>query len=186
VASRRSLAEYFRDPDRPDSLTSSFPTYFTPFTLPLLDDAEADRLLLQPSEHTLTLQEVAEAKRWAGGHPCHLQVAGQAWYEAKAEGHTPKWARQRSDELKRQSCMVAYTAGGKASPWPRRLWRVLRAIFWDVPVRVGRLAQHLGARFDDVAAWIIGAAVIVVILLVLLGVAKGSDLLDVIKKGLGL
>ena len=186
VASRRPLADYFRHPVQPGSLTSSFPTYFTPFTLSLLDDTAADALLLQPSDHRLTLQESAEAKRWAGGHPCHLQVAGQAWYEAKAEGHTPKWVRQRFDELKRQSCMVADTADRKASPWPRRLWRVLRAIFWDVPVRVGRLAQHLGARFDDVAAWIIGAAVIIVTLLVLLGVAKGSDILEAIKKGLGL
>jgi hypothetical protein len=186
VASRRPLADYFRDPARPGSLTSSFPTYFTPFTLSLLDDAAADALLLQPSDYTLTLQEVAEAKRWAGGHPCHLQVAGQAWYEGKAGAHTPQWVRRRFDELKRQSCMVSRTVPAKISPWTGRLRRVLRAIFWDVPVRVGRLAQRLGARLDDVAAWIIGAAVIVVILLVLLGWARGSDLLDVIKKGLGL
>jgi hypothetical protein len=186
VASRRSLADYFRDPDRPGSLTSSFPTYFTPFTLSLLDDAAADALLLQPGDHPLTLQESAEAKRWAGGHPCHLQVAGQAWYEARVEGHTPRWARRRFDELKSQSCMVGHTLPTKTAAWPGRLRRVLQAIFWDAPVWVGRLAQHLGARFDDVAAWIIGAAVIILILLVLMGVATGSDLLAVIKKGLGL
>jgi predicted ABC-type sugar transport system permease subunit len=63
---------------------------------------------------------------------------------------------------------------------------VLRAAFRDLPIRVGRLAQGLGTRLDDVAAWIIGAAVIVVGILVALGVATGDDLLNVIKKGLGL
>ena len=186
VASRRPLAEYFLDPARPGSLTSTFPNYFTPFTLSLLDDAAADALLLQPGDHTLTIKEAAEAKRWAGGHPCHLQVAGQAWYEARAEGRTPQWARRRFAELKSQSCMTGHTAAAKLPPQRGRLRRILRAIFRDVPVSVGRLAQRLGTRFDDVAAWIIGAAVIVLLLLVLLGVATGRDLLDVIKKGLGL
>jgi hypothetical protein len=186
VASRRPLADYFQDPVRPGSMTSTFPNYLTPFTLSPLDDAAADALLLQPSDHPLTVTEAAEAKRWAGGHPCHLQVAGQAWYEAIAEGHTPGWVQQRFDELKSQSCMVADTLPSMTSPWSGRLRRTLRTVFWEVPVGVGRLAQHLGARFDDLAAWIIGAAVIILILLVLLGVARGSDLLDVIKKGLGL
>jgi hypothetical protein len=186
ITSRRSLADYFRDPIQPDTLTSTFPSYFTPFTLSLLDDAAADALLLQPSDHTLTLKEASEAKRWAGGHPCYLQVAGQDWYEAKAGGRTPRWARRRFAELKRQSCMVGHAATVKTSLWPGRLRRTLRAIFRDVPIRIGRLAQGLGARFDDVAAWIIGAATIILILLVLLGVAGGGDLLDVIRKGLGL
>lgn len=186
VASRRSLADYFSDPARPGSLTSTFPSYFTPFTLSLLDDAAADALLLQPGDHPLTVTEAAEAKRWAGGHPCHLQVAGQAWYEARVEGRMPQWAQRRFTELKSQSCMTGPVAAAKTSPQPGWLRQILRAIFWGVPLRIGRLAQRLGARFDDVAAWIIGAAVIIVILLVLLGVATGSDLLDVIKKGLGL
>ncbi len=155
VASRRRLADYFSDPARPGSMTSTFPNYFTPFSLSLLDDAAADALLLQDSDHPLTLQEVAEARGWAGGHPCHLQVAGQAWYETRAEGRTPQWARRRFDELKSQSCMVSRPGLGTATKRLGRLRRVLRAIFWDAPLRVGRLAQHLGARFDDVAAWII-------------------------------
>ena len=185
VASRRPLAEYFHHPVRPDSLTSTFPGYFTPFTLSLLDGAAADALLLQTSDHRLTVREAAEARHWAGGHPCHLQVAGQAWYEAKAGGHAPKWAQQRFAELKSQDCMAGHTAG-RSSSQPGRLRRILRGVLWDAPVRIGRLAQRLGAHFDDVAAWVIGATVIVLIMLVLLGVAKGSDLLGLIKKGLGL
>jgi hypothetical protein len=186
VASRCHLADYFRDPARPDSLTSTFPSYFTPFTLLPLDDAAADALLLQPSDRTLTLGEVAEAKRWAEGHPCHLQVAGQAWYEAKAAGRTGKWARRRFEELKGQSCMIGRGAEKRSRLWPEWLRRVLRAVLVDLPIRIGRLAQALGARLDGAAAWIIGAAVIVLVILVVLGVARGSDLVEAIKKGLGL
>jgi hypothetical protein len=185
VASQRPLAEHFHDPEQPGSLTSSFPTYLTPFTLTLLDDKAADQLLLQESDHMLTLEEVTRAKRWARGHPCHLQAAGQAWYEAKAGGRTPRWARQRFKELKGQSCMVSGKVR-KRSGWPRWLRGALSFVFLGIPIRVGRLAQHLGARLDDVAAWLIGAAVIVLVALVLLGVAKGGDVVAVIKRGLGL
>jgi len=105
VFSRRSLSDYFRDPARSIGLTSPFPTYFTPFSLSPLDDAAADALLLQPSDHPLTPQEAAEAQRWAGGHPCHLQAAGQAWYEAKLTGRSQDWANRRLEELKTQNCL---------------------------------------------------------------------------------
>lgn len=185
VASRLPLADYFRDPSRPGSLTSTFPSYLTPFTLSSLDDAAADALLLQPGDRRLTLQEVSEARRWAGGHPCHLQVAGQAWYEARTGGHEPRWARRRFHELKSQNCM---TGARPTPPFLRPEWlrRTLRVVFWETPLRVGRLAQRLGLRLDELAAWIIGAVIIILLLLLLLGVAQGSDLLDAIKKGLGL
>jgi hypothetical protein len=186
VASRRPLVDYFRHPVRPDSLTSTFPSYFMPFPISLLDDAAADALLLQPSDRPLTLEQVAQARRWAGGHPCHLQVAGQAWYEARGADHPPWRTRQRFRELRRQCCMAGTEAVAKTSPLPRWLWRMLRAAFWGGPLRVGRLAQRLGARVDDVAAWIVGAAVIVLLVLVLLRVVKAADLVGVIKNGLGL
>lgn len=184
VASRCPLAQYFTDPTRPNSLTSTFPNYFTPFTLSPLDDAAADALLLQPGDHPLTPSEAAEARRWADGHPCHLQVAGQAWYEAKAQGRRQTWARQRFVELKSQSCLVSPAATGRTRS--HLLQRVLRAIFVDLPLTVGRLAQHLGARFDDLAAWIIGAVLILLLGLVLLGVITGGDLWEGVKKALGL
>jgi uncharacterized protein len=186
VASRRLLSAYFTDPARPQSMTSTFPTYFTPYTLTMLDDAAADALLLQPSDHPLTITEAAEARRWAGGHPCHLQAAGKAWYEAKAEGHAPKWAYQRFLELKSQNCMVSPMTSAKPAKRPGWLLRALKVIFVDMPIGIGRLAQRLGAKIDDMAAWIIGVVLIIVLVLVLVGVASGTDVLQVLKKGLGL
>ena len=50
VASRRPLIDYFTDPSRSGSMTSTFPSYFVPYELELLDEAAADALLLQPSD----------------------------------------------------------------------------------------------------------------------------------------
>ena len=190
VASRRPLVEYFYDPARPNSLTSTFPSYFTPFTLAPLDDEAADTLLLQPSDHPLTVREAAQARRWASGHPCHLQAAGHACYEAQVSAQGARWARARFAELKGQSCMTGLAPTRPFPPGRGRLWRglrrFLRLAFRDLPIAIGRPVQALGARIDDVAAWIIGAVVIVLVILLLFGAAKTSDVLDAIKKGLGL
>jgi hypothetical protein len=106
VASLRPLADYFSDPARAFSLTSTFPSYFIPCPLSLLDETAADALLLQNSDHPLGLAEARTARAWAGGHPCHLQAAGQAWYEAHVEGRNAGWAEARFQAIKGQACLV--------------------------------------------------------------------------------
>ena len=108
VASRRPLIDYFTDPSRPGSMTSTFPSYFVPYDLESLDDAAADALLLQPSDQPLTLTEVAAAKRWTGGHPCHLQCAGAVLYDARVAGKPIAWADKRFAEISRQACSVGH------------------------------------------------------------------------------
>jgi hypothetical protein len=192
VASRRPLAEYFSDPARPGSLTSTFPTYFQPFTLGPLDDAAADELLLQKSDHALSNREVEEAKQWARGHACHLQVAGAALYQAKANGRTSEWTYNRREELKRQSCMV----GGYVTSAPvvvehrpqgflKWLFRYLKIIFWNFPVKFGRLVQLVGAKLDDLVAWFIGVVLIVLLILLVLHVVTAEDFGNWFKKIFG-
>jgi AAA domain len=186
VASRRPLAEYFSDPARPGSLTSTFPTYFVPFVLSHLDGAAADALLLQPSDHTLSLAEVAQARRRAGGHPCHLQVAGEACYQSKAHGYTPQWIDKRFKELKAQNCMVSNPAPPKPAGKRSSASHWLRTIFLSVPVHIGRQAQRLGGKIDDMAAWLIGAVLIILVTLLLLGVVTGGTVLNMLKRSLGI
>ncbi len=104
VASRLSLSDHFKA--LPTSLTSNFPTYFMHFGLQPLTDAAADALLLQPSDHALTVADAREARQWANGHPCHLQAAGQAMYEAKAGIHAAASMHERFIELKNTNCFV--------------------------------------------------------------------------------
>lgn len=92
---RANLLSYFQR----QSLTSSFPSYFTIVPLGELTQEDAESLLLQPSDRRLTSEEMQEALSWAGLHPSRLQCAGQAWYEAKWLGKSARWARERYDQI---------------------------------------------------------------------------------------
>jgi hypothetical protein len=118
VASRLSLTDHFNS--LPTSLTSTFPTYFTHFSLKPLDDAAADALLLQASDYPLGLLEAHQAREWTKGHPCQLQAAGQAWYETRAGGYTAKWAHDRFIELRNHGCMVGHDSQPLRRGWVRR------------------------------------------------------------------
>ncbi len=181
VASRLTLAEHFER--HPAAMTSTFPNYLKPFTLRELDDAAADSLLMQGMACGLSLAEVQAARAWAGGHPCKLQCAGQAWVEAKFGKHDAVWAQQRYQELAGQACLARVPAT------PARL-RIKRAGRWlargprwlgvDLPVKVGGLAQRLGVNLGLVAKWILG---VIVILSLIAWLAGWSDL-DTIKEKL--
>lgn len=93
---RQKLIKYFTQ----QSLTSNFPSYFQPFTIKELDKDAADELLLQQqSDQPLTTEQARQARSWAGLHPCRLQCAGEAWYQAKSSGKPAKWAKDRYDEI---------------------------------------------------------------------------------------
>jgi uncharacterized protein len=192
VASRRPLAEYFSDPTRPGSLTSTFPNYFQPFGLGPLDDAAASALLLQKSDHALKIAEAEEAKQWAGGHPCHLQVAGAAWYQAKGEAKSPEWYFNRREELKRQSCMVSASVTSPSAVtkrsrrgWLRRLLLIPKIVFWSLPLKIGQLVQHLGMNIHHIAAWLIGVVLIVLVVLLVSGVVTSEDVWNWLKGKFG-
>ena len=104
IASRLTLAEHFER--HPTQITSNFPNYLMPFMLRELDDAAAEKLLMQGLACGLTLTDVQTARRWAGGHPCRLQCAGQAWVEAKQSRRDAVWAKQRYQEFTGQNCLV--------------------------------------------------------------------------------
>jgi hypothetical protein len=96
IFTRQKLLSYFTQ----QSLTSTFPSYFQPFTLRELEKEAADDLLLrQPSEHPLTTEQARQARIWAGLHPCRLQCAGAAWYQANSGGKPARWAKERYQEI---------------------------------------------------------------------------------------
>jgi uncharacterized protein len=189
LASRKPLVEHFAE-QPPGSLTSTFPSYLVPFTLQPLSNEAADALLLQPSDHTLAIPEVTQARQWAGEHPCLLQAAGEAWYEAKDQQRSAEWAAQRFQEIKQQSCSTGRAVPQAAAPEkikrPNGIKRLARAIFISLPMRVGRLAKWVGNKQDAVTAWIIGAIIIIVVLLALFGLLSTTQLVDSIKNLLGI
>lgn len=192
VASRSPLATYFSNSSQPNSLTSTFPNYLIPFTLQPLERDAADALLLQ--NNILTLSEATEAWNWAGGHPCHLQVAGKAYYEGKTsdDDYSLAQVRTRREELKGQSCMVVKSPAVEDNvpaleqPVGRPFLRTLGITAWTFPIKIGRPVQALGAKIDDIGAWLIGVALIILVVFLIFRVATASDVLNMLKQGVGL
>lgn len=191
IATRRPLAEYFSGPT--GALSSTFPTYFQPQTLERLSIDEAHQLLLQESRYPLSVAEAEEAWHWAQGHPCHLQAAGHAYYDTKAQQRTSEWRGKRREELKKQCCMVNEQPSYLPPPvskWQR--WRLgtivllfVLAVWLRLPPKIGEWVQQAGEKFDQIAAWVIGLAVLLTVALLILGVAPRSWLRQAIAKAFG-
>lgn len=180
LASRLPLAEHFQR--LPAGLTSTFPNYLPPQHLRELATADADRLLLQGNAAGIGIAEAQAAKHWAGGHPCRLQCAGQAWLEAKRFHHDAAWAQQRYRELNGQACL----AHSPPPPWGLRLKRagarLCRGPRWlcvDLPCGIGRGVQWFGAKLDEIAAWLV---VGIGLIFGLLGLARGWFSLEQIEQ----
>ena len=73
-------------------------------------------------------------------------------------------------------------SSAKVLPWPLRF---LKSVFWTLPLSVGRVAQRLGAKIDDVAAWLIGAVLILALVLMALGWITGGEIWAVVAKAFG-
>jgi hypothetical protein len=143
-----------------------------------LAEAEADDLVRLPASTVpgapaaLSLPEQRLARRWGGRHPFLLQLAADALWQARQEGRDEAWTYTRFVEQARHV------------PHPRwRHW--LRSVFWQGPAALGRLAGRLGGGVDEFRNWLIGMVIIVVIVLALFGIVSGGQLLELLRKWLG-
>ena len=180
IASRLTLAEHFER--HPAQITSNFPNYLPPFRLRELDEAAAETLLLQGLACGLGLSDVQTARRWAGGHPCRLQCAGQAWVEAKQGKHDAVWARRRYQEYIGQNCLVrvpATPAGLRLKRAGRWLARGPRWLCVELPKKIGGLVRWIGGSLSTAQDWILG---MIVILLLIEALIHWRDLATIIKK----
>lgn len=176
VASRRPLQVYRRQ----HKLTSPFFNQAHTLVLRGLTEDEANDLVRLPAstvpgtQPALGLDERRLARRWGGRHPCLLQLAADALWQAGDEGQDTDWAQAR---YRKQARQVS-----------RPRWRWLRwiprrcasALGW-----VGRTARRLGAALDAAQNWLIGALILIVVILVLLGLISGRDVLDLLRHWLG-
>ena len=172
VASRLTLAQHFQQ--HPAGMTSNFPSYLPPVFLRELDMAAADSLLLQ--NDLLNVNEIHQAKQWAGLHPCRLQCAGQAWFEAKRHQHDTAWAKRRYHELKDQACLVrvADSSNGKAlKPFIVGLQSLPR---WAMGLlaRLGGWVKWVGVKGGDISNIVLGLIVIILVVAVAVGLYTGK------------
>ncbi len=176
VASKQPLKIYRRR----HQLTSPFFNQGHTLVLRELTEDEADDLVRLPASNVpgarpaLGLEEQRLARRWAGRHPCLLQLAADALWQAQEEGRDADWAQAR------------YKAQARRVSRPRWHWlhkiprRGASALGW-----IGRTARRLGAALDEAQNWLIGALILIVVILVTLGLISGRDILDLLRHWLG-
>ncbi len=179
IASRLSLREHFEC--HPSALTSSFPNYFTPIRLGELNEHAADTLLLQQS--LLNLAQVQQAKRWASRHPCRLQCAGQAWYEANRDHQDSAWAKQHYQDLQQQAC-TANQAHLPLSVHLRRVGRKLGRIMLAIvhfPPHLFVCLNTAGGVISMIGQIFVGFVVFALLAGILIGKIQPKELLDFLK-----
>lgn len=193
VASPQHLIEYFTDSKYHQNLTSDFPTYFQTHPLLTLNNAAATALLTQ-GKHPLSITEIVEAYTWSEGHPYYLQVAGKAHYEAREGRHSNEWMHQKREEMKNGNCATGQPPEqSQQRIWWKRifhtLFQIICFVFITTPLWIGKGTQYIGLRINDVAAWLLGWAVVISAVEVILRVSDlqslSSLLWSVIMPGQG-
>jgi uncharacterized membrane protein (Fun14 family) len=153
--------------------TSPFFNIFTHLTLGEFTDAEARELIARGAacDRPFTPTEQNELLLLAGKHPYKLQLAGSLLYLAKGESGTVDWAELR--RAFQQQCELAGLETPIQKTLRARIGAALRWLF-ALPELLGRaiLEGLLRLKKDDVSettAWIVGAVLLVVLVLILLG-----------------
>lgn len=120
-------------------------------------------------DHILDAEAQAVALQLGQRHPYRLQLAGQCLWEARFLHHQDlNWAREQFWER---------LQGPRRAPkWPGQLWKPLRWILWEAPLRIGKMAQLMGQRRDDSSYWLIGVTVLFLIGLLSMGIARFDHL----------
>ncbi len=145
AASRLPLSEHFLH--HPEAPASDFPSHLSTYILRELDDSAAEQLLARGVACGFQPAEIQRARHWAGGHPCKLQCAGEAWYEAKQGHEGEAWAKRRFGELAGKLCQ-ARARESWAGVVFRRIGRGLLALV-AVPGKAWRRVARSGDKLRD-------------------------------------
>ncbi|WP_298819506.1 hypothetical protein [uncultured Chloroflexus sp.] len=178
IASLHPLDTYRRS----HRLTSSFFNLGHSLKLGEFSEEEASDLARLPASTVpgapaaLSLEEQRLARAWGQRHPCLLQMAGYFLCQARQQGKDSSWAYQQF-QLERSRV--------PASRSPRAAVVGAARAIWNAPLWLGRLAQWLGQRTDDVTNLVAGITIIVIIVLVLLGYQNPDALRVLLEKLLG-
>jgi hypothetical protein len=156
---------------RQKHLTSSF--FNVGHQLPLRGLTEAEAAELVSRGGALSLEEQRTARKWGGAHPYLLQLACSLLWQARHAGQPLEWAQEQFDREKARLPRPRFSAPTLLAPL-RWLSRIAAC--------VGGAATSLGALYDDVTNRIIGAAIIIVIFLVVLGVLGRAEIAQLLSQ----
>lgn len=175
VASRKQLDVYANE----HRFVSSFFNIGNTIYLKELTTDEAIELSRLPSRSTigaaLSVDEQSHVQQWGQRHPYKLQLAGYYLWEARQQGKPIKWAKQ---QFKQQLANPKQ----QQSNWRSHLY----FISIDLPKRLGSFTKFTGETLGDFGSWIIGMAIIVMVILALAGVLHWNQVWDFVRDKLGI
>ena len=175
VASRKQLDVYAND----YHFGSSFFNIGHTIYLKELTTDEAIELSRLPTRSTngaaLSEDEQIYAQKWGNYHPYKLQLAGYYLWEARQQGKAIKWAKQQFEQQ-------LANPKQQQSNWRSHLY----FIFVDLPKCLGSFTKFTGETVGDFGSWIIGMAIIVMVILALAGVLHWNQIWDFVRDKLGI
>jgi hypothetical protein len=147
------------------------------------DEAEALVKLPAGAQPALTDMEQRLALSWGQLHPYLLQLACGSLCEARQLGYDVNWAKAQFDAqaVRHREPEDEQKAARPGLRW----WSPFRWLLVDAPMRVGRLAKWIGASLDDLGSWLIGMAIVVVVVLVVIRLLAWDDLEPLLRRVLG-
>ena len=182
VASRESLMTLAQD----HRLTSRFFNLGQTLTLERFRPEEVDDLVRLPASTVpgapaaLSLEEQQTAREWGDGHPFYLQLAALHICEARQQGKSLEWARKRYEQERR--VRERPRPLNRALSW---LLRAVRWLAWDLPRGLGSLGKRIGLTLDNLTSWFLGAVILAMVILALVGIVPWQDLMTVVKSLVG-
>jgi hypothetical protein len=140
-------------------------------------EPDAEELVSLPSRDNpaLTLAERQLARKWGGRSPWQLQLAASFLFEAQRNGKKPAWAKQEFEqERRRRTQLPQQQSFLSIPPW-------CRAVFWDFPRWLGSLPLRYGRVVDDLANFIVGLLLILLVLACVFKYAGGAEVFAYVK-----
>lgn len=163
-------AERLDNYSRKHRLTSDF--FNLGHVLPLKELTEMEAIdlvrLPNPNAPALSPEKQKLALEWGGRHPYLLQLAGSFLWEARRQDRDVSWAKQQFDREAQRGLV-------------RRWWRPLRLLFWDLPLKLGSLANSIRRNWGSIKIWISGIVILICVALFLLGMPNGMANLQQLK-----
>ena len=156
ISSRKPLDVYANE----QKLTSAFFNLGQIEILHEFTDEEAEELLFLPSPlaPALNLEERRLARKWGGRHPYLLQLAALKLFDARQTDKDKDWAKQQFERERDRRLQVPE----QKPSWSVKPW--LRAVFLTFPGWLGSLVPWIGKTVGDIANFVVGWAIILLLL----------------------
>ncbi|WP_232435756.1 AAA-like domain-containing protein [Rivularia sp. PCC 7116] len=183
IVSEKVLHYYFSQ--RNSVRNFSHPFHF--IQLNQLTNNEAEELVKLPADQPVLGDKYQKiARKWGRRHPLLLQLAASCIYDAyenSQQSENNKTARQIIREARTEfDRQLKHFFPYKIINWQQGLFFVIRWLFRDLPIKLGRIPKAIGVTLNDFNSLILGLAILGVIFLAFFSRIMSPEVLQWLQK----